>query len=210
MKKVYVVGYGEAYGKWIKESKLVNTMEEADLVVFTGGEDVDPSMYNEKHGKFTSSNIRRDVKEMAEFEKANELKKPIIGICRGAQLSCVLSGGRLVQHQNNPEYIHGLVTHDKRADIRITSTHHQAQFPYELPNEEYKLLAWTEGLSKVHLDGEDKEISPEPFAEAEIVYYPKTRALGIQGHPESMSRGAHPKTFEFLDELVDKLVNNKL
>jgi hypothetical protein len=34
--------------------------------------------------------------------------------------------------------------------------------------------------------------------------------LGIQGHPESMSRGAHPKTFEFLDELVDKLVNNKL
>ena len=67
--KIYVVGNATNYASWINNHKLVDNIEDADIVLFTGGEDVDPSIYGqEKHPK-TYSNLERDLKEKAEFEK---------------------------------------------------------------------------------------------------------------------------------------------
>ena len=207
--KVYVVGAQKGYASWLKGVELTDDLENCDIVMFTGGEDVHPSFYNEKVGSYTSFNLDRDIYEAQMFAAATELGKPIIGICRGSQLSCAMSGGRLVQHQQNNHQYHDIITWDGQ-ELPISSTHHQAQYPYELPKTEFKLIAWTDNLSKMHLDGNNKEISDKPFREAEIVFYPKTRALGIQGHPEWMDRKKYIKTFEFLDGLVEKLLNNKL
>lgn len=207
--KVFVVGPQKGYASWLKAANLVDDIKDAEIVMFTGGEDVHPSFYNEKVGAYTSFNLDRDIYEAQMFAAATELQKPIIGICRGSQLTCAMSGGRLVQHQTNPGAYHDITTWDGQ-ELPISSTHHQAQYPYELPDTQFKLIAWTEGASKVHLDGTNKEISDKPFKEAEIVYYPKTNALGIQGHPEWMDRRKYGKTLEFLDGLVEKLLNNKL
>lgn len=214
--KVFVIGFrSEIYANWIPEVQLVRDMVEADIVMFTGGEDVDPSLYNEPVGRMTYTNLIRDTLEQVEFEKAFELHKPMIGICRGSQFGCVMSGGRLVQDQLNPGFLHEMKTSDGRT-LMMTSTHHQAQYPYELPEKNYKLLAWTEGLCGHHWNGENKEISEKPFKEAEIVYYPTTRFLAIQGHPEMVWAARNQRKaefvgmFEYLHELVNKLVNNKL
>lgn len=67
-----------------------------DLVVFTGGKDVDPARYGEP-------NIRswpdqdRDAYDFALMAACVAEKKPIFGICRGCQLINAFFGGTLVQ-----------------------------------------------------------------------------------------------------------------
>lgn len=183
--KIYVVGYSKEYANWML-GKLVNNIDEADLVVFTGGEDVDPSLYNQDRNPRTSSNLERDIYEKSVFEQALKLGKPMVGICRGSQFLCVMAGGQLVQHQQNPLYVHNLLNYDGDMNVETTSTHHQAQYPYNLPTDEYKILGWTHGLSKFHEGGRQQELYQDGTKECEVVYYKKINALGIQGHPESM------------------------
>ena len=181
MIKVYVVGGYYNYTNWIENHTIVKKLEDADLILFAGGEDVHPSLYKEPTGQFTSANIRRDLEEKKYYKEAKHLKKPVISICRGSQFICVMNGGKLVQHQENPSFLHNIQTYDGRT-LEVTSTHHQAAFPYNLPKENYELIGWSENLSRFHVDGNNEEMSP-PY-EAEVVYYPKSNDLGIQSHPE--------------------------
>jgi gamma-glutamyl-gamma-aminobutyrate hydrolase PuuD len=208
-KLVYVVGASKSYASWLKDFQLTNAIEKANLIVFTGGEDVDPSIYNEPKNGRTSSNLQRDKKERIAFDIACDLEIPMLGICRGSQLLCALSGGRLIQHQENPHSVHDIETYDGKV-IPITSSHHQAQYPYEMSPDSFKLIAWTENMSHTHQNGEGKEISDKPFKEAEIVYYPKTNALGIQGHPEWMNEKRDEETITYLNNLVSKFLNKTL
>lgn len=207
--KIYHATPWYNYSSWIKGVKIAHTVEEADVVMFCGGTDFFAGRYGEKqHPAAERPDHARDERESALFKQAVALNKKIIGICRGSQLVCALNHGRLVQHQPNPAYIHPIKTYDGK-EIMITSTHHQAQFPFNLkPEVDFKLLGWTKGLLKFHEDGEEKEMNP-PY-EAEVVYYPKTKALAIQGHPEMMRRSERPETFEWLDKQIELLLTDKL
>lgn len=185
--KVYILG-SEDYANWLPAKVVfVDSVNEADLVFFTGGEDVDPSMYNEDTHPTTYSDIERDLYEKQVFELAQALNIPCIGVCRGNQFLTVMSGGRLVQHQPNPG------THLMKAsslngsfegEILVTSTHHQAAYPFDMNKEDYSIIGWTECMLNFHENGNQEEMSPE--VECEVVYYPKTKCLGIQPHPEYM------------------------
>lgn len=82
MKKVYVVGEAKNYANFIVGASHVDNIEDAEIVIFTGGEDVDPSLYGEEKHKTTYSNIDRDLYEKEMFEKIqpNQL---VVAICRG-------------------------------------------------------------------------------------------------------------------------------
>jgi gamma-glutamyl-gamma-aminobutyrate hydrolase PuuD len=203
-RKIYVVGGALDYANWC-QAEIVGSIEEADLVLFTGGEDVDPKMYGEPKNPHTGCNINRDLKEKKCFEKARELKKHIIGICRGSQFVCVMNGGRLVQHQEPQSYLHMMETHDKKV-IQVTSSHHQAQYPFNLEKKDYKILGWTYNLSKYHQDGSGKEMFPEK--ECEIVYYPKTKSLGLQMHPEWMD--SQSESVIHFQKLLDQHMADKV
>lgn len=97
--KVYVVGYSTGYANWVS-NQLTDKMEEADLVLLTGGEDVNPSYYGEKPHKSTHF-TQRDTFEFSEIKKAIALKKPLYGTCRGLQILTVAAGGSLIQDQTN-------------------------------------------------------------------------------------------------------------
>lgn len=204
MRKIYIVGDARHYSNWM-EGELVKDMKYADLVVFTGGEDVHPDFYGHPTHPWTSTNKLRDRFEMAEFAEASKLGKHMLGICRGSQFLCVANGGWLVQHQQNPSYVHNIDTYDGQI-LEITSTHHQAAYPYNLPIENYQVLGWTDGLLPFHEDGNQEEMNPPK--ECEIVYYPKGNCLGIQGHPEMMER-TH-KTITYLRDLLNKFLLNQL
>jgi gamma-glutamyl-gamma-aminobutyrate hydrolase PuuD len=208
--KVYVVGSTKFnfYAKWLDDAECVNKMEDADIVMFTGGEDVDPSFYEEPKGRLTRSNIHRDMEEQNQFFAAMSYDKPMIGICRGAQFLCVMAGGRLVQHQQDSLVGNHLIITRDGVELKMTSSHHQAMYPYDMKTEEYEVIAWTEGISNIHWDGDNKEISDKPFKEVEIAYFPKYMALGIQGHPEWMEKddASYTETLKYLNELVSELL----
>lgn len=165
--------------------------EKLDLVLFTGGEDVDPGYYNENKGKFTGVNKSRDDKESRYMFYPEYTKNvPKLGICRGSQFLTVMSGASLIQHVNghaigqlHPIIINGI--YDNLV-VDITSTHHQMMFPYSLPKDNYEIIGTSSKfLSNTYLNGNDKEKElPINFEECEIVYYKNTNSLCIQGHPE--------------------------
>lgn len=203
-RKIYIVGGGSNYANWM-EGMVVKNMEEADLVVFTGGEDVDPSLYKQPAHPTTFSNLDRDIFEKNEFQRARELDKYCLGICRGSQFLCVMNGGLLVQDQPNPSFMHKIQT-ESGDEFMITSTHHQAAYPYNLKPDEYKILGWTKGLCKFHKDGYNKELAPEK--ECEIVYYPNGKSLGIQGHPEMME--LNTTAVGYLRKMLTAFLNGQL
>lgn len=204
---VYVVGGAKHYANWLPNTKLTDDLKECEVVLFTGGEDVHPSLYNEPVGKHTYSNLERDKAEKELFFKARDMGKKFLGICRGSQFLCVMAGGRLVQHQENPLGVHPIKTAGY-GDIHITSTHHQAAHPRNLAFYQYKIIGWTEDISKTHLDGYNKEL--DIVQEAEIVYYKNINALGIQGHPEFADyQRNHPESLEVLKTLFTKFVNDQ-
>ena len=206
--KIYHVQGWTEYSNWVENKEIVDNIEDADLVWFEGGSDVWPAMYDENIHPTTGFDKQRDLYEKKIYETAKELNIKCWGTCRGSQFLCVMSGGKLVQHQNNPSFIHPINTY-KENIILASSTHHQAQFPYNLSKEEYKILGWTENMLPFHQGGDREELNPEK--ECEIVYYPKTDCLGIQMHPEMLYPDEkYKETIEFCRELLNDFMNNKL
>lgn len=204
MKIFHAQGWND-YSNWIPNRIIVNNIKDADLLILEGGTDVDSHRYGEKRSKYAETpDTKRDQYEIELFKQAISLGIPILGICRGSQLICVLNHGKLVQHQPNPKRVHLIDTYDGKK-ITTTSSHHQAQYPFLLNKQDYKLIAWNTEKLNFHLDGEDKELSPEK--EAEIVFYPKSKSLAIQGHPEWMNKHDDIKYYQ---NLVFNLLNNKL
>ena len=97
--KVYVVGSGKNYANWVS-THLVDKIDEANLVLLTGGEDVNPKYYNEPAHPRTYFS-QRDIHEMAIIQEAIKKKIPLYGTCRGLQILTVASGGKLIQDQSN-------------------------------------------------------------------------------------------------------------
>lgn len=197
----------------IKDLTLENLKKsiKPDLVVFTGGEDVDPSIYGEKKGKFTYSNPTRDHLEIETFNNIS-FNVPKLGICRGAQLLTVLNQGKLIQHVENHNNSNHRITMTQDSDyedgyvynISLPSDHHQMMYPYNLKDDQYELLAHSEFfLSETYLNGNNEEIKlPNNFLEPEIVYYKNNNSLAIQPHPEWIQDFKTSKEFTIIKNLI--------
>jgi gamma-glutamyl-gamma-aminobutyrate hydrolase PuuD len=208
-KKIYVVGGANHYASFIDDYTLVNNVNDADIVMFTGGEDVDPSLYDAKHHHSTISNICRDLKEKEIFESINPSQK-VIGICRGSQFMAVMNGGKLVQNVNNHAMwgTHQIIN-SKQEIFEITSTHHQMQYPYNLPSDYYDVLFTSHNNSSLYYEGINLTNDEFIFLhqnEPEIVKYTvpgNPVCLAIQGHPEMMRKDA--PIIKKLNELINQL-----
>ena len=82
-----------------------------DGIVFTGGPDVDPSRYGESpHPETYGISDLQDSFEASLLCAAQRTGRPLLAICRGAQLVNVLCGGSLDQHITGREGVlaHGI------------------------------------------------------------------------------------------------------
>jgi gamma-glutamyl-gamma-aminobutyrate hydrolase PuuD len=184
-RKIYVVSGLSAHANWMC-GEIVSRMEDADLVVFPGGADVNPKLYGEQCHKWTRFDDHLDERDKKEFDRAKALGKKMVGICRGAQFLCVMAGGKLVQHQSNMKEFHPIYTYDGEV-IKVSSEHHQAMYPWVLDKKKFEVLGWSTGLSLYHEGSDQKElvIGNVPFdMEVEVAFFPEIQALGIQAHPE--------------------------
>lgn len=75
------------------------TLDALDGVVFTGGPDLDPALYDaEPHAETTNVRPERDRAEIALLTAALARDMPVLAICRGSQVLNVALGGDLEQH----------------------------------------------------------------------------------------------------------------
>ena len=111
------------------EESLKSYIDLCDGILFTGGGDIEPKLFGEGKKDFcTNVQKSRDKLELALFKKFFEQKKPIMGICRGAQLINVGLGGTLYQ--------------DKPTEIPSEIRHTQIE-PKNIPSHTVKILSDT-------------------------------------------------------------------
>ena len=78
---------------WIRNVTPVDSPEKADIIVFSGGADINPALYNCERHHSTYYSERRDALEVGCFNSLSK-NQTVIGICRGAQLVTALNGGK--------------------------------------------------------------------------------------------------------------------
>ena len=174
--------------------KELSVIEKDDVVLYGGGEDISPSMYGESFSRFSYADkmTRRDYLEQAAFRRALRKGAANFGICRGAQLVCALSGGKLVMHINgHTGGGHIIVDRDTKKKYVTSSVHHQMMWPFDMLQSKFEVLAATEENHSDVYAFNDKDVRFSiPYKEPEIVWFPETKSLGIQGHPEFMNSTA--------------------
>jgi gamma-glutamyl-gamma-aminobutyrate hydrolase PuuD len=81
------------------EDAIDETLDALDGLVFTGGPDLDPTLYDaEPHPETHNIRPERDRAEIALLTAALERDLPVLAICRGSQVLNVALGGDLEQH----------------------------------------------------------------------------------------------------------------
>ena len=100
---MYVDAVEEAGGRPLVvpplESGLDETLDALDGIIFSGGADVDPTVYgSEPHPETDVPQRHRDAGELALLRAALARDMPVLATCRGFQLLNVARGGDLLQH----------------------------------------------------------------------------------------------------------------
>lgn len=176
--------------------KPTDNLDGADVIIFNGGTDIATEIYDEKpimRGIPALMSVR-DRDECEIFEKYRGKRKLLLGICRGAQLLNCLNGGSLWQDVNNHGGSHDMLDILTGEVLRVTSTHHQQMRPnlsdgvlIGISSESSRKFAWN-STGQFHPYDISKGTIPQPLEEheydTEIMWYPKSNSLCIQGHPE--------------------------
>ena len=202
-----------AYASWILSMNRANSIEDdikkCNLVLLPGGADISSELYGEQTLDGTWSSESRDIHEVAVAEYAIKHGIPLYGTCRGAQLICVLAGGKLVQDMNHDSgHTLTVVNHKKYESITCNtiytnSIHHQLQYPYNIKQNEYEIICFANNIKDINsirtginsiIDKNIIKVEGEP----EVVYYKKINGLGIQGHPELLNPNRSTKEKEAL------------
>ncbi len=161
----------------------------ADGFLFTGGDDVDPREFGETvHEGFGDFCVERDRMEIPLAKRVMELKKPMLGICRGIQSMNVAFGGSLYQdipiefskkliHRQNPPY--NVPTHNisiKEGTLLQNIIGSTVYATNSMHHQSLKKVADGFIVSATSEDGiiEAFEMPDYPFA------------LGLQFHPEHL------------------------
>lgn len=196
-RRVYVLpgsNYAAAIRMFARHGlKKAKDLDDADIVCFLGGSDVDPNMYNERRISETRSiDKSRDRAEESIYHRAVEKGLIMFGICRGAQFLHVMNGGSLWQHvDNHAGEDHLILDLEEDVTLMASSTHHQMM----ADNESMTLLATTpDDVANIfknqdhfinrHAKPKD-DVEEYITLEVEACYYPETKCLCIQGHPET-------------------------
>ena len=92
--KIYVIGagnYTSSYTRFFRNFERVKEIGDADLVILTGGADVDPSFYGAEKHPTTFSQPSRDKEEIDELRKVRP-DQLVYGCCRGLTKAHVKQG----------------------------------------------------------------------------------------------------------------------
>ena len=174
----------------IPATKFLNNgykLSDYGAVHFTGGMDIGPRFYDEPRHPLTEDwDHGRDSAEIGLFNRASERGIPMFGVCRGMQLLNICNGGKLYQDMYHPRN-HPIELFDGRV-IQVNSLHHQACI--------------LSGQTKVIKLGMVR--TPDQEHDIEVAWWPDTKSLGFQYHPEMMAPDTEGYKFYF--EMLNKYI----
>lgn len=206
------LGIKLAGGKAVRITAL-NTQKYkyCDGYIITGGIDIDPQCYNQKNSASVDIEPERDKLEKDVITHAYKEKKPLLGICRGAQMINIVQGGTL--HQDARDFYDKFVPSDsvlgkifsrrrifilkegilhnlfkKKPELSVNSLHHQA------------IDKLGNGLVIVAKDKLGIIQAIEGKSSKEMLI------LGVQWHPEFM---LHSKSHRKIFKALVTSVNNR-
>jgi len=159
-------------------------LRQVNGVLFTGGTDLDPALYNESaHEETVGMPNRRQHFELMLYQQAFKRRLPILGICLGIQMINVAQGGSL--HQHLP---------DLDSDVDHGDFENLTSHPITL-HKQSKLYQWLKieqiTVPSCHHQGINrlgKDLRPAAVAEdgvVEVIERPDYPFLmAVQWHPE--------------------------
>lgn len=171
-------------------SELQELLPRLDGILFSGGIDLQPSLYGAPHHPAgDEADPKLDLFEMTIASWALEEDIPVLGVCRGMQMLNVLSGGTL--YQDIPSQYPTTLSHSRRDKPRTELTHRvtlEAGTLIERILRVHQLSVNSLHHQAVKEPGRGIRISG--YAEdglPEFLEMPDKRfVVGIQGHPEEL------------------------
>ncbi len=143
------------------EPDLSTILLRLDGLIFSGGGDIDPAIYNQVvHPTIYNVDRERDRSEISLAQLVLATNIPVLGICRGLEVLVVATGGSLVPHLpdefgevvvHRADQLHSVehgvyITSDSRlaaivgtTEVKVVSWHHQAA---SIVPSEWNVTAW--------------------------------------------------------------------
>lgn len=201
--KVFVVGLSKLILDMFSDKgyEIAQSVDSCDIIVFTGGADVDPDLYGHEKHFTTHICAERDKAEVEIYNLGKRLGKKMIGICRGAQFLHVMNGGKLVQDCDGHAIggRHSMHCVATGMTYMVTSTHHQ-QMDHGVgevigyANITSRQVRWLEDGKKFN-----HTLAKCAYRDLEVVWHADTNCLCYQPHPEyDIGGDTHKHFFELL------------
>jgi gamma-glutamyl-gamma-aminobutyrate hydrolase PuuD len=169
--------------------------KEVDLLIFTGGEDINPALYREKPRGTNYFNRERDEKETnvwtAYRQKIIKAKK-VLGVCRGIQFLNVMMGGNLYQDLYSEGMAHK-GTHEVRWIPETTDILNKMTFVNSMHHQAVKKLSSERGY---------KILATEPTTGVIEAVIWSNAILGVQFHPEFMGDRNKAYFFDAIEQWI--------
>jgi len=172
----------------LTEEDFFDLYSRLDGILFSGGGDVSIKYFNgSDHPRIGEVDNGRDTTEITLMRTAVNDGKPVLGICRGAQVMNIALGGTLYTHI--PAQLKGALDHDYPGDLRRVIVH-----PVNVDETSHSAEIFGETLLNVnslHHQGL-RDIAPglrvaghAPDGLVEVVEIPDhPYAVAVQWHPE--------------------------
>ena len=178
-------------------SDFENLLNHVDGVLFTGGPDIHPGLYGEELLDCCGSLApERDALEIPLMQKALEMDKPVLGVCRGFQVLNVATGGTMYQDLNIQHKSSTHIEHQRTKPEERDRAMHTVNVMKDTPLQTFTGGLLQIGVNTLHHQGVKKLGDPlcsMAIADDGIVesaYYPgKKFAMGVQWHPEILGLG---------------------
>jgi gamma-glutamyl-gamma-aminobutyrate hydrolase PuuD len=205
--KVHIIQSDDAYDALYDKYgfTLVNSIEDADIIQFTGGADVSPDLYGQEKHPTTFTQRQRDFEDLEAYTRAQGLDKICVGICRGGQFLNIMCGGAMWQDVDGHATGKTHEAYDTRLkeSLHVTSTHHQMMIPRQYYGVPFLVACETTKKERVSFEGVLIR-NTEELLDIEAIYYPEKKVMCYQPHPEYLPDSDMARHFfKSLDFLVE-------
>lgn len=178
----------------------------SDLVVLTGGHDINPLRYSEE---VLYDNVRRyahrDEMEYLLLETAIKQHKPVFGICRGAQLINVFFGGTLYQNitkQTETTVLHRQQIADAHMPVHRIDIEEDS-FLFRALQQQHIFVNSFHNQAVKDLGNGLRVVAKSTDGIVEAIEHTSYPVYAVQWHPEMMY-----ETDEMAKKLIDWVVNH--
>ncbi|MBE9178394.1 gamma-glutamyl-gamma-aminobutyrate hydrolase family protein [Oculatella sp. LEGE 06141] len=180
------------------EPHLDQVLSRVDGLIFAGGGDIDPTHYGgEVHPTLYKLDAERDRFELALATAALQHDLPLLGICRGAQVLSVASGGRLIPHV--VDVFGNDVVH------RVAQSQHTHHWVNVLPDSRIARIVGVTTMEIVSWHHQAVESAPPGWQAAAYAADGLIEALEHIHHPWAIALQWHPEMSASYDPLQQRI-----